>query len=154
MTRLSIEQRFGVACAVSVAGGLVALCLMIAERHIKVDYAIFRMALGGAFVAGLVVADGLGRRGWKGFAWAILAFGTATVAGAFLAVCLMPIDEMWSFTPAAFFNPTDTFQVGLMAPVYLMEIALKEATVLNAWMLVGALVHAIALNLRAPEKLG
>lgn len=152
MTKLSIEQRFGVACAVSVAGGLVALSLMVIERHIELDFGIFRVALGGAFFAGLALADGFGRNGVKGFLIATLAFGAATIAGAIFAVWLMPLDGVWSMSPAAFMRPNEVLQTGLLGPLYLIDIALREATLSTVLMLVGALVHAIAINLRTDRS--
>ncbi|MFC6583840.1 hypothetical protein [Sulfitobacter aestuariivivens] len=94
MSITSIQQRFSVAAAIGVSGGLVAAAITQADPTFRGDLGFCRCAAAGAFVAGLLLAGGFGRSGLWGLGIAALTFVGATLMGAVIAVMLLPVEAL------------------------------------------------------------
>lgn len=148
MTEMTVDQRFGVATAVSVAGGITALCVMVSSRDFGSDFTFLRVALGGAFLAGLFCAGGFGRAGLAGVLWAALSFVAATFVGAVIAVWLMPYDALWMFKGGQYGSHLRETGGGLIGPLYVLMMVVEKQIALGGWALSGVVVHLLGLVVR------
>ncbi len=74
----------------SIVGGVTAIVMLWRFRasgsNILAgdEWAVVAVAVIGAFIAGMVVAPGFGRKGWRGWGFALLGAIAATASGAFI----------------------------------------------------------------------
>jgi len=147
MEKITLQHRFARALMIGAAGGAVALALLSQERALYWEWSIVRCAAAGAFLAGLMVARGFGGTGaWMWFR-AGFFFSFATVLGAIIAICLLPLDAMiaerdlWRYVGITAISPFAVFSF--------MTDALPTGAVLTlTW---GAGLAASALTARAPD---
>lgn len=132
MTTLTLQQRFAVATAIGAAGGGVALA-MIGQGHFGIGDARFlRVATAGAFLAGLLVAGGLGGQGGPGLLRALLSFLGATVLGAVLAVLLIPLDLLWSQV-VLLASLRDWMAGSVAGPIHVLGVLADDLLVFAVW---------------------
>lgn len=147
MNKIAIRERFGVALAIGLSGGLVAHAITQVSPVFGSDLGFCRCAAAGAFVAGFVLAGGFGRAGLGGWALAALSFIGATLIGAACAVLFMPLEALIASLDLP--NITMGFLGGLaMGPIYVVEMVTSTSAVLLPW--VGSIlgIHLLAQYLR------
>lgn len=147
MTKMTFQQRFGVALAVGAAGGIVALAITQAGGAMFRDWGFLRVATAGAFLAGLLVAPGFGGAGVRRWFVSGVSFGTATILGAIFAVMLMPLEEI--LTSSRWLRVVSEMAgSSLFGPVYVIGMIGDNLRVLAGW--IGALtaIQVLALTQR------
>ena len=146
MIRTTLLQRVGVAGTIGVSGALVGL--MIARLEPLFDSAGFvGCAAAGAFAAGLVLADGFGRRGPWGWALSAASFALATVLGAAIAVLFLPLEDLIARIdlPGLAINLANA---SILGPVYVMEMVTGRGGIFLPWAVSVLAVHLLALQWR------
>ncbi len=150
MSKISLKERFGVAVAIGISGGLVAQAIMQASPYFNGDMGFCRCAAGGAFVAGFVLAGGFGRTGIWGWALAAGSFVAATLIGAVVAVMFLPLENFIASLDLP--GVALSFAGGLaLGPLFVAEMVTGKASVLLPWAGSVLGIHLLAQYLRDPR---
>lgn len=92
MPRLNIRQRLTRASLIGGAGLSVAWAIIMSDGSYRHAGVFLRCAGGGAFLAGVILADLFGRGGCRGWFLAGMGYSGATVLGVIFGMCLLPLD--------------------------------------------------------------
>lgn len=144
MEKITLHTRFGRAALVGLAGGAVALAITLSDAAFRHEFGFVRAATMGAFLAGFLLARGLGGQGTFGWFRSGLTFGAMTVLGAGLAVPLLGFDA-WLMQLEVMQALPHAAGSTVLGPVYVLGMLGAETQVLKVW-LAGALTsHAAAV---------
>lgn len=159
MTELSFPARLSLAGMIAATGGAVALAIATRAPELLHYSGVFRevapflrLAMGGALIAGLLVAPGFGRAGGWGWVCAMLSLAAATALGAALAWSLLPVEWVIDLFFGGLQHHPMPFENYLpqafLAMVIVCAFILSHHYVLGAWVMAGVVLHLCARGWR------
>ena len=151
MTYFPVYQRVRCGALMALSGGAVAQAMTLwggdLSRFLPSLSTMILAACVGAGVAGFLLADAFGRRGWRGAIWTVVAWPIATVCGASLGAGLVGIAS--SAEPLA--GLPEALVAG--APLGIMAVSDGLSTspaVAVIWLICGLAMHHGAMAERSP----
>lgn len=132
MQLITQQQRAARAVLVGMAGGLVALAIVVNDHMFWRDWGFVRAATMGATMAGYLLARGFGGEGLWCWFRAGLTFSACTVLGAALAVPSLFFDE-WLMRTGMMEMITGFAETSVLGPVYVLGMVLDHYLVWATW---------------------
>ena len=132
MHAITMDQRIARAIMIGGVGGGVALAITLGDPLFRGEVGFVRAAACGAFLAGLLVARGMGGAGLRGWFQSALTFAAATVLGAAFAVPILILDG-WLMETRFMASLGDLAALVLVGPVYVLAAVLETYMIWAVW---------------------
>lgn len=147
MTGINATDRIAIATLTGATGVAVAVGITLADPYFNGTIGFWRVAGGGALIAGLGVAAGFGRAGHWGWLLSLLTFAGATVVGAIIAFFLMQMEAALGF---ATFGGSGFSGIAnsIVAPIFVVSTTVGEVLVGKVWIVCWVVLHLSARRLR------